>query len=167
VQVTFIISAYAFISPLSSSMIAPALDQIGGDLRIPSGLKSLMVLSIFVLAYAFGPFVLSPSSEIWGRISVIRYGNLVFIFKLACGSVRTKDELIAFRFRAGLGSSATLGAHSACVLHLTNHTDISPIWALEYFQTTGIRKRGRGMSVYQLAPVLGPAISPISEPRSS
>lgn len=79
-QVTFIISAYAFISPLSSSMIALALDQIRGDLRIPSGLQSQMVLSIFVLAYAFGPFVLSPSSEIWGRISVIRYGNLVFLY---------------------------------------------------------------------------------------
>jgi MFS family permease len=101
-------------------MIAPALDRIGGDLHIPSGLQLQMVLSTFVLAYAFGPFVLSPSSEIWGRIPVIRYGNLVFfIFNLACGSARTKDELIAFRFLAGLGGSAILGVRSACVLHLT------------------------------------------------
>jgi MFS family permease len=69
-----------------------------------------MVMSVFMLSYALGPFVLSPCSEIWGRVNVIRFGNMIFIFFLAmCGWAQSKEQIIAFRFLAGLGGSATMG----------------------------------------------------------
>jgi MFS family permease len=91
-------------------MSAPALDSIGKDLNIPDGVQLQLVLSIFVLAFSFGPFVLSPCSEIWGRVRIIQVGNLVFIlFNTLCGFARTNAELTVFRFIAGFGGSATLG----------------------------------------------------------
>ncbi|KAJ9658301.1 hypothetical protein H2201_007860 [Coniosporium apollinis] len=144
--VTIIVSAFAFISPLSSSMIAPALGRLGNELHIPSGVQLQMILSIFVLAYSFGPFFLSPASEIWGRTRIIKYSNLVFIlFNVLCGFARTQGELLAFRFIAGLGGSATLGMGAGI---------LSDCWSPE--------ERGRGMALYQLAPILGPAIGPVA-----
>lgn len=44
-----IVSMFTFISPVSSSMIAPALDAIGAELNITSEFEKAMSLSIFVL----------------------------------------------------------------------------------------------------------------------
>jgi MFS family permease len=110
-KISLIVSAFAFLSPLSSSIAAPALKPIAKDLNIPESSSQLsMVLSIFLLAYALGPFVLSPCSEIWGRIRIIRLGNIVFIvFTALCGWAQSKEQITAFRFFAGLGGSATMG----------------------------------------------------------
>jgi MFS family permease len=98
-------------------MAAPALDNIGSDLHIPNGVQLQLVLSIFVLAYSFGPFVLSPSSEIWGRVRIIQVGNLVFIiFNTLCGFATTQAQLTAFRLIAGFGGSATLGVSRRFVI---------------------------------------------------
>ncbi|KAF2668935.1 MFS multidrug transporter [Microthyrium microscopicum] len=132
-------------TPLSSSMAAPALSNISEELQINSAMHTNLVLSIFVLAYCFGPFVSSPCAEIWGRKHIVQYGNLAFLlFNTACGFARTETELIAFRFLAGLGGSATVGIGSAV---------LSDCW--------GAENRGQAMSIYQLAPVMGPALAPI------
>jgi hypothetical protein len=60
---TFVISSFTFISPVSSSMVAPALSAMNADLHITSEIESALVLSIFVLAYAVGPLFLGPFSE--------------------------------------------------------------------------------------------------------
>lgn len=44
-----IVSIFTFISPVSSSMIAPALDTIGAELNITTEFEKSMSLSIFVL----------------------------------------------------------------------------------------------------------------------
>jgi MFS family permease len=59
-------------------MVTPALGRIGDELDIPEGLMRALVMSIFLLGYAQGPFVLAPLSEIFGR--VVRY--LPFSFSL-------------------------------------------------------------------------------------
>ncbi|MCJ1241692.1 hypothetical protein MMC14_009698 [Varicellaria rhodocarpa] len=64
---TIIVATYAFISPLSSTMIAPALGAIAKAFDISSAVESQISLSIFLLAYALGPFFLGPMSEIFGR----------------------------------------------------------------------------------------------------
>lgn len=47
------------ISPLASSMIAPALPQISDELNLnPGSVLEAMMLSVFVLAYAVGPLFL-------------------------------------------------------------------------------------------------------------
>jgi MFS family permease len=88
-------------------MVAPALDTIALEYGITSSIQKVLVMSIFLLAYAVGPFVLGPLSEIYGRTVVLQSANMFYlVFNTACGFARTKEEMLAFRFLSGLGGSA-------------------------------------------------------------
>jgi hypothetical protein len=55
---TLVVSSFTFISPVSSSMIAPATGQVATDLGITSNALIAMTTSIFVLGYGkYFPFV--------------------------------------------------------------------------------------------------------------
>jgi MFS family permease len=88
-------------------MVAPALQRISEDFQITDPMQEALVMSIFLLAYAIGPFVLAPLSEIYGRVVVLQSANLVYlIFNTACGFAGNKTSILAFRFLSGLGGSA-------------------------------------------------------------
>ncbi|KAI0101659.1 major facilitator superfamily domain-containing protein [Nemania sp. FL0031] len=142
----FTVSLFTLISPISSSLVAPALEKIGDELNITQDFERNLTLSIFVLAYAIGPLVWGPLSELYGRVIVLQLVNLIYLFfNLGCGLARTKGELIAFRFLAGLGGSAPLAIGGGVLSDLFNAED-----------------RGKALSIYSLAPLLGPAIGPIA-----
>lgn len=104
---TILVSCFTFISPFSSTMVTPALGQIGSELGIGPGFSQALVMSIFLLGYAQGPFVLAPLSEVYGRVPVLQYANLVYLaFNTACGFAQTHSQLLAFRFLSGVGGSA-------------------------------------------------------------
>ncbi|KII94376.1 hypothetical protein PLICRDRAFT_36640 [Plicaturopsis crispa FD-325 SS-3] len=142
---TLIVSAFTFISPVSSSMVAPAAAQIGHQFGITNEAILAMSTSVFVLGYAFGPLFLGPLSEIYGRSRVIQGANLWYlIFNIACGASQSKGQLIAFRFLAGLGGSAPLAVGGAV---------LGDCWRTE--------ERGKAIALYSLAPLLGPVIGPV------
>ena len=88
-------------------MVTPALDVIGEEYNIPPGFSRALVMSIFLLGYAQGPFVLGSLSEIFGRVGVLQITNLVFLaFNTACPFARNSTELYLFRFLSGIGGSA-------------------------------------------------------------
>ncbi|OAG37112.1 hypothetical protein AYO21_08647 [Fonsecaea monophora] len=143
---TLIVSSFTFISPVSSSMVAPALDKIGQDLGITEDLEKSLTLSIFILAYAIGPLFLGPLSEIYGRVIVLQLSNLFYLaWNIGCGFAQTQGQLIAFRFLSGLGGSAPLALGGGV---------LSDCWRAE--------ERGKSISIYSLAPLLGPAVGPIA-----
>ena len=85
-------------------MTAPALETIGVDLHIAQPFERSLTLSIFVLAYAFGPFLAGPLSEMYGRRPILQSFNLVYLaFNTACGFTKTGTQLIVCRFFAGFG----------------------------------------------------------------
>ncbi|CAK7243682.1 MAG: hypothetical protein STHCBS139747_005208 [Sporothrix thermara] len=142
----FIVSLFTLISPVSSSMVAPALVDIGRDLDITSSVEQLLTLSIFILAYAVGPLFLGPLSELYGRVIVLQLSNLVYLFfNLGCGLAKTRGQMIAFRFLSGFGGSAPLAIGGGVLADLFT-----------------AEQRGRALSMYSLAPLLGPAIGPIA-----
>lgn len=49
--VTAVVSAYTFIPPISSSMAAPALPDIGQEFGITSSIILSMTVSIFILSF--------------------------------------------------------------------------------------------------------------------
>ncbi|EKD21743.1 uncharacterized protein L3040_004966 [Drepanopeziza brunnea f. sp. 'multigermtubi'] len=143
---TLIVSAFTFISPVSSSMIAPAVNAIAAEFNITNDIEKSLTLSIFVLAYAVGPLLLGPLSELYGRIIILQSANLFYLFfNLGCGLAQTKQQLIAFRFLSGLGGSAPLAIGGGV---------LSDLFTPE--------ERGKALSIYSLAPLLGPAIGPIA-----
>lgn len=106
---TLLVSCFTFISPFSSTMVAPALDAIGAELGIApeDGFAKALVMTIFLLGFAQGPFVLAPLSELFGRVRVLQYANLVYLaFNTACGFARTRPQMLACRFLSGIGGSA-------------------------------------------------------------
>jgi hypothetical protein len=50
---TFVVSSFTFISPVSSSMVAPALEAMNRDLGITSEFESALVLSIVSFSMVF------------------------------------------------------------------------------------------------------------------
>jgi multidrug resistance protein len=143
---TFIVSSFTFISPVSSSMVAPALSTMDRDLGVHTPFESDMILSIFVLAYAIGPLFLGPLSEVYGRVIVLQLSNLWFLFwNLACGFSRNGTQMLLFRFFSGLGGSAPLALGGGV---------LSDCWTAD--------QRGKAISIYTLAPLLGPAVGPIA-----
>lgn len=80
-------------SPLSSTIVAPALPAIAAELDIRQPAVQQMVLSIFLLGFACGPLVASPLSEIYGRVRVVQTWNAMYIvFNAACGGAGKTDK---------------------------------------------------------------------------
>jgi multidrug resistance protein len=144
---TITVSLFTFISPVSSSMIAPALFDIATEFgEDPNSGTIPLALSVFVLGFAVGPLFIGPMSELFGRRIVLQISNLFyFAFNLGCGFAQNTPQLIAFRFLSGLGGSAPLGIGGGV---------LGDLWMPQ--------ERGRAMALYSLMPLLGPAIGPIA-----
>ncbi|KAJ7740218.1 MFS polyamine transporter [Mycena maculata] len=142
---TLVVSSFTLISPVSSSMIAPASTQVAEQFGITSDVTIALITSIFVLAYAFGPLFLGPLSEIFGRNRIIQGANLWYlVWNLGCGFAQNTGQLLGFRFLAGLGGSAPLAIGGGV---------LGDIWDAE--------ERGQAIAIYSLAPLLGPVVGPL------
>lgn len=88
-------------------MLAPALPDLAEEFNISSSFETYLIMSIFLLAYAIGPFLLAPLSEMYGRVVVLQSANMFYlIFNTVCGFSQTKTQILVFRFLSGLGGSA-------------------------------------------------------------
>jgi hypothetical protein len=106
---TWTISLFVFISPVSSSMIAPAMQDLGETLGMRTDMEVYLSMAIFILAYAVGPIFFGPASELYGRVRLLQVSNAWYLaWNLGCGFAKTKAQLFAFRFLAGIGGSAPL-----------------------------------------------------------
>jgi MFS family permease len=89
-----------------STIMAPALPTIARELHM-SNVESVMAMSVYLLASAFGPLLIGPMSEVFGRKPVLHITNVWFlIWNIVCGFANSKGLLIAARLLAGLGASA-------------------------------------------------------------
>lgn len=71
-----------------------------------SSALAIMSLSVFLLGTAITPLFTAPLSEIYGRLKILQATNLFYIlFNTLCGIATTKEQLIVFRFLAGVGGS--------------------------------------------------------------
>ncbi|KAF7549924.1 hypothetical protein G7Z17_g6051 [Cylindrodendrum hubeiense] len=144
---TILVSCFTFISPVSSTMLAPALPDLAAEFNTTSDFEKYLIMSIFLLAYAIGPFVLAPLSEMYGRVVVLQSANMIYlIFNTVCGFSQSKNQILVFRFLSGLGGSAPQALGGGV---------LSDCWRAE--------ERGTATAIYSLAPFLGPAVGPIAD----
>lgn len=140
-MVTDVLSATGFNRIMVSTIMAPALTNIAVELDM-SSTESAMALSIYLLATAFGPLIIGPVSEIYGRQVVLHASSVWFlIWNVLCGFANTKGTLIAARFLAGFGASA---------IYALGGGVLGDIWRPE--------QRGRSLGMYMLIPLLGAAV---------
>jgi len=103
--VTLLTSLGGLVTLMLGSMMAPALSTIGEDLSIGDA-EAQLTLSIFVLAFAFGPLILAPLTEVFGRRPVWILASLWYLlWNTVCGFAHKKSLMITARFLAGLGAS--------------------------------------------------------------
>lgn len=142
--VTGVLSATGLNRIMVSTIMAPALNEIGSSLNMNQE-ESVMGMSVYLLATAFGPLIIGPLSEIYGRQPVLHVTNIWFlIWNIICGFANNKGLLIASRLLAGLGASAIYALAGGV---------LGDIWPRE--------QRGRSMALYILIPMLGAAVGPI------
>lgn len=105
-------------------MMAPGLPSIAEHYHITNPTVLALTLSIFLLAFALGPLIIGPLSEIYGRAWVLHIANLFFLaFTLACAFAPNTGSLIAFRFLGEPHESLILLFGTNCWLHVTQ-----PAW---------------------------------------
>ena len=147
--VTDVLSATGFNRIMVSTIMAPALTTIAKELHMNST-EAVMALSIYLLATAFGPLVIGPLSEVYGRKRVLHASNVWFlVWNIVCGFAQTKETLIAARFLAGFGASSIYALAGGV---------LGDVWKPE--------QRGKSLGIYLLIPLLGAAVGMLSSTHS-
>jgi MFS family permease len=88
-------------------MVAPAIPQLMSQFHFESDILGSFIVSIYILGYVFGPLVVAPLSELYGRLPIYHFCNIGFIVtSIACAVSTNVHMLIGFRFLSGtFGSS--------------------------------------------------------------
>ncbi|KAL0941548.1 major facilitator superfamily protein [Colletotrichum truncatum] len=138
------------LSPLTnskgSSMFAPGIPKIMVEFHETSSMTATFVVSVYILGFAFGPLIVAPLSEIYGRRILYNWGNVLFtVFTVGTALAQNMPMLMAFRFLMGLAGSVPITIGSGSI------ADIMPV-----------EQRGRAMSAWAMGPLLGPCIGPVA-----
>ncbi|KAH9886195.1 major facilitator superfamily transporter [Xylariomycetidae sp. FL2044] len=142
--ITLLLSNGGLVTLMSGAMLAPALQSISRDLHTNEE-ETQIFLSVFVLAFAFGPMVLSPLAEVFGRRPVWLISSCFYIlWNTVAGFSRTPGLMIASRILSGIGASAEFA--------VTNPV-LADCWVPA--------ERGKSYTISTFIPLLGPAIGPI------
>jgi hypothetical protein len=137
-----VLAALTFLTPLASSMFAPGVPQLMHEFNETSDILATFVVSIYVLGFAFGPLVIAPLSELYGRLWVYHICNLGFIgFTIACGQARGMGEMCVYRFVAGVWGVGPITIGGGTI------ADLMPP-----------EKRGKAMAIWAMGPLLGPVV---------
>jgi multidrug resistance protein len=126
-------------------MFAPGIPLVMPEFQSTNEDLASFVVSVYLLGYAFGPLVIAPLSELYGRLPVYHVNTVLFIlWNVGCARSTSLSMLIAFRFLTGLAGACplTIGVGS-----------IADCFRQE--------ERGRVMAMYTLPVLLGPSIGPV------
>lgn len=137
--ITVVVSLFSFNAMMTATIIAPALTSITEDLKIDYESLTALVLSVYVLSYAFGFFIWAPLSELFGRLPILQIASTWFlVWNVVCGCAQNKTLMVVGRFLAGIGAAAPI----AIVPGVS-----ADIWKAE--------QRGRALAAASIVPLLG------------
>lgn len=92
-------------STISSSVASDVMTSFGAT----SPSLGTFVTTVYLMGYAFGPMVIAPLSELYGRALLYKTCiALAVIFHTACALANSLGSLIAFRLLAGMAASSPL-----------------------------------------------------------
>lgn len=141
------VSIYTLVSPMSSSMLTPAISEISKEFNITNPVISSMIASIQILAWAFGPLLIAPLSEFdyIGRKPVLDSSIwMSFFFNVGCAFSKTTTQMMVCRFIGGLFGSSPINVGAGVISDLFD-----------------AKQRNLALAGFTLAPLLGPVIAPM------
>ncbi|KAJ5724131.1 major facilitator superfamily domain-containing protein, partial [Penicillium malachiteum] len=135
-----------FLTPLASSMFTPGVADILKEYGSDSTLMASFLVSIYVLGYVVGPFIIAPFSELYGRIPLYHTCNaLLLIFTIACAVSQSLPQLLVFRLLAGIAG--------VCPLTIGSGTVADMVYK---------EKRAGVMAIWAMGPYMGPVVGPVA-----
>ncbi|CAG8178011.1 unnamed protein product [Penicillium salamii] len=141
-----LVSAMTLISPLASSMFSPAITFMAAEFKETNETILSFSVSIYLLGYTFGPLLLAPLSEIYGRRVVLSGANWFFVvWQIGCALAQNIETLIVCRLFAGIGGSGCLTLGAGVI------ADLFPR-----------EQRGMATSIWAMGPLVGPVVGPIA-----
>ena len=103
-----VIASIMALNPLATDMMLPALPQIASTFHIVTANRPQAVLSMFLIGFGVGQFIMGPLSDRFGRRPVLLGGMTVyFVASVLAISAPSFDTLLLARALQGLGTSAT------------------------------------------------------------
>ena len=96
-EFVIVIASIMALNPLAMDMMLPALPNIGTAFHIAAANRPQMVLSIFLLGFGVGQFVMGPLSDRFGRRPILLGGMAVYCVAslLAIGAPSFETLLLA------------------------------------------------------------------------
>lgn len=84
----FVVSLYTLLSPICSTMNAPALDVLQREFHVTSAPVTNMMMSASMLAFTVAPMIYGPMSERIGRKYILQISNIM------CATSLTQISLV-------------------------------------------------------------------------
>ncbi|KZL75808.1 fluconazole resistance protein 1 [Colletotrichum incanum] len=140
-----LVSAFTFYSNIAAIIFAPGAQYLVKEFGIKDSMVASLTVSIYVLGYCVGPFLIAPLSEIYGRLVVYHVCNLVYeAFTVGCALSTNSSAFLVFRFLCGCAGAAPMAVGGGTIADLYMADE-----------------RGKAMAIFSLGPLLGPAIGPV------
>lgn len=160
-----IVASIMALNPLAMDMMLPALPNIGASFGISDGNHLQSVLSVFLLGFGVGQFVMGPLSDRFGRRPVLLGGMVLYgLASLLALFTRSFEMLLVARALQGLGTAATrviatsivrdcyAGRRMASVMSLVMMIFVAvPIVAPSFGQAVMVGGQWRGIFVVLMA----------------
>ncbi|MGH6707326.1 MAG: multidrug effflux MFS transporter [Bradyrhizobium sp.] len=103
-----IIASIMALNPLAMDMMLPALPNIRSAFHLADANRPQMVLSIFIIGFGVGQFVMGPLSDRFGRRPILLGGMTVYcVASLLAIAAPSFETLLLARALQGLCTSAT------------------------------------------------------------
>ena len=183
------IASIMALNPLAMDMMLPALPNIASTFHITAANTQQMVLSIFLIGFGVGQFVMGPLSDRFGRRPVMLGGMIVYCIASGLAIAAPSFEtLLLARALQGLGTSATrviatsivrdcyAGCRMASVMSLAMMVSIAvPVIAPSFGQALMLLTQWRGifiaLTLYGMLALIWSALRvpetlPVSERKS-
>ncbi|KAK4233443.1 major facilitator superfamily domain-containing protein [Achaetomium macrosporum] len=139
------ISILGLITNLAPAICAPGISGMVVDLNINSEIVGTLAITFYVLGLAVGPMVISPLSEVYGRLPVYHVSNLVFVaFVIGNALSNTVTPFLVFRFVSGCAGGVPMALGGGSIADLTHPP-----------------KRSLAMTLFSLGPLTGPILGPL------
>jgi len=188
-EFVIVIASIMALNPLAMDMMQPALPNIGTAFHIAAANRPQMVLSIFLVGFGVGQFVMGPLSDRFGRRPILLGGMAVYcVASLLAIAAPSFETLLLARALQGVGTSATrviatsivrdcyAGRRMASVVSLAMMVFIAvPVIAPSFGQAVMLLTQWRGifivLMIYGVLALIWSAVRmpetlPVSERRS-
>ncbi|KAI1078117.1 major facilitator superfamily domain-containing protein [Whalleya microplaca] len=140
-----VVSLFILAANLAATMFAPGAQGLADEFHITDSTVAAMTVSLYVLGFALGPLILAPLSELYGRLILFYFCNILFIaFTLGCAFSTNTAMFLVFRFICGCAASGPMSIGGGTI------ADVTPQ-----------QQRGAAMALFAMGPILGPVVGPI------